>query len=113
MILVGLVFLGVVTYLQQKGSTPETAFLGGVIAALVLNGFVPNRSRYIPKSERRMAIGRFESETRQKYDPQLHDLDHIVPFSKGGSNTADNLRVTTQRENRSKGAKSPWWDLFG
>ena len=33
------------------------------------------------------------------------ECDHIVPLSKGGSNARSNLRTTTQRKNRSKGAK--------
>ena len=28
-----------------------------------------------------------------KYDPKRHDIDHIVPISRGGSHTGDNLRV--------------------
>ena len=33
------------------------------------------------------------------------ECDHIIPLSKGGSNARSNLRITTQRKNRSKGAK--------
>ena len=33
------------------------------------------------------------------------EVDHKVPLSKGGSNSTRNLRVVSQRTNRSKGAK--------
>jgi len=32
-----------------------------------------------------------------------HDVDHIVPISKGGLHHQDNLRIITSSENRSKG----------
>ena len=35
----------------------------------------------------------------------LRECDHIVPLSKGGSNAISNLRITTRRKNRQKGAK--------
>jgi hypothetical protein len=111
----GLAFAGwlVISISQQKGWPQENSVVAGVVAAVVVDQFIPKRSRHIRKQERRRAIARFEVETRERYNPKLHDLDHTVPFSKGGSSTADNLRVTTRRKNRSKGAKSPWWDPFG
>ena len=33
------------------------------------------------------------------------EVDHKVPLSKGGSNSKRNLRVVSQKTNRSKGAK--------
>ena len=33
------------------------------------------------------------------------EVDHKVPLSKGGSNSTRNLRVVSQRTNRTKGAK--------
>ena len=112
LILTGAACFGVFAYLQKNASTPEVALFGGLIAAVIVDALIPKRSRYIPKSERRKVVREFESKTGQKYDPRLHDLDHTIPFSRGGGNTADNLRVTTRRENRSKGAKPPWWDLL-
>lgn len=35
-----------------------------------------------------------------------HDVDHITPLSRGGLHLAANMRVTTARANRSKGAKT-------
>lgn len=69
-------------------------------------GLVPKRSRHIPKSVRRQVI---QKHIRKKgsYNPQKHHLDHRVPFSKGGSHTADNLRVISKRRNLKKGARMP------
>lgn len=39
-----------------------------------------------------------------------HEVDHIVPISKGGLHHPDNLQVITQSENRSKGNKLPQTD---
>lgn len=38
-----------------------------------------------------------------KGDPR--EVDHKKPLSRGGSNTKDNLRVTSRTENRRKGSK--------
>ncbi len=83
-------------------------------APLLVNAISSKRHpRYIPRSVRRKVIKRFESATGQKYNSRDLEIDHVVPFSKGGSSTEDNLRVIPRRENRAKGAKSPWWDLPG
>ena len=34
-----------------------------------------------------------------------HNVDHIVPISKGGKHCATNLQILTAFENQSKGAK--------
>jgi hypothetical protein len=113
-IIVGVSYLGVVAYFVQSGRWPPAASVAaGVIAALAVDSFIPRRTRYISKAERRETIQRFEKQTGERYDPRKHDIGHIVAFSRGGSSTADNLKVESRRENRSKGAKSPWWDLIG
>ena len=63
------------------------------------------RSRHIPKSARRAVIKR--DLKGEKFDPQKHHIDHVWPFSKGGSHTTDNLRVIEKKENLQKGAKRP------
>ena len=35
----------------------------------------------------------------------VHHVDHIIPLSKGGTHTIDNLRIITAAENMAKGAK--------
>ena len=82
---------------------------------LVIAGFVTliffgrwqgkKRSRTIPKMTRRAVIDR--DLKGEKFDPERHHIDHIWPFSKGGSHTVDNLRVIEKRSNLRKGAKRP------
>lgn len=106
------IFLAVTVILLKVGEQPLIAAGGGILCALLFDRSARPRSRRIPTAERRKAIARFEL-TGQKYNRKKHDLGHIVPFAGGGSNTADNLEVEDRRRNRSKGAKSPWWDLLG
>jgi hypothetical protein len=63
------------------------------------------RSRYIPKATRRAVIAR--DLKGEKFDPQKHHVDHVWPFARGGSHTADNLRVLEKKKNLQKGAKRP------
>ena len=37
-----------------------------------------------------------------------YEVDHIVPISKGGLHSHENLQLLTQRENASKGARETW-----
>lgn len=107
------VYLGVAYVMAQVGRTGIESLLGGIVAALVVNQMMPGRSRHIPTSVRRRKIAEYELRTGKKFNPRKHELDHEVAFSKGGSHTEDNLRVVEKGKNRSKGAKSPWWDLLG
>jgi hypothetical protein len=63
------------------------------------------RSRYIPKSTRRAVIAR--DLKGEKFNSQKHHVDHVWPFARGGSHTADNLRVIDKKKNLQKGAKRP------
>ncbi|MGD0501046.1 MAG: HNH endonuclease [Bryobacteraceae bacterium] len=63
------------------------------------------RSRYISKATRRAVIER--GLKGEEFDPQKHHIDHVWPFSKGGSHTTDNLRVIEKKKNLQKGAKRP------
>lgn len=92
---------------------PEMAITFGVIAALLVDRAQPNRSRAIPAATRRRVIERWEQETGKKFNSRAHEIDHIVPFSKGGDHSERNLQIVTKRRNRAKGAKSPWWDVLG
>jgi hypothetical protein len=69
--------------------------------------FFPKRSRHIPAQVRRRVISKHVRKTGESYDRKEHHFDHIVPFSKGGSHTADNLRVLSKKKNLRKGAKLP------
>jgi hypothetical protein len=107
------VYIGVAYGVSQLGRTTVESLLGGVVAALIVNQMMPGRSRHIPSSVRRRKIAEYELRTGKKFNPSKHEIDHEVPFSRGGSHTHDNLRVIEKARNRSKGATSPWWDLLG
>ena len=70
------------------------------------------RSRHLPARHSRVAIERFQRSTGKKYNPRKHEIDHVIPYSRWGSNTADNLRVVDRDRNREKSARSTWWDVF-
>lgn len=89
------------------------ALLVATFAALVLGEyFRPKHSRYIRTRDRRRAIAEFER-SGEKYNPRKHEIDHVVPYSRGGGNTSDNLKVIAKAKNRAKSDRSPWWDVFG
>ena len=98
---------------QQNINMPTTIALSGLSALGITWILVapPKRSRRIPKKLRRAVIERDLGGA--KFDPALHDIDHIVPYSKGGDHSEENLRVTSRSRNRSRGNKMPGWrDLF-
>lgn len=101
-------------FLAIRVTDKNTALLVAIIVGLVAGNLLrPRRqSRYISRRARRIAIARFERRG-ERYDSKKHDIDHVVPHSRGGTSRADNLRVADRRLNRSKGAKSPWWDVLG
>lgn len=81
-----------------------------VLAGLVAIGFFVSqqgkkRSRHIPKSIRKAVIARDLKGAR--FSSRRHHIDHIWPFSLGGSHTLDNLRVMDKKKNLKKGAKRP------
>ena len=93
---------------------PVETLLWGFIAALLIDRFlIESRSRTIPLAHRRKVIAKWELETGQKFTPGVHEIDHIIPFAKGGDHAVYNLRVIPLKENRTKGKKSPRWDLIG
>lgn len=69
----------------------------------------PAMGRHITPSLREQIIARDKCCQRCGKGPPdvvLH-IDHIIPFSRGGSNDADNLRALCAPCNMSKGAKPP------
>jgi hypothetical protein len=99
--------------LVHCGINQNTALILTLIFSVLLVEIKPKRRRYIPVRTRRRAIARFELETGQKFNSKKHELDHGVPFSKGGNNTDDNIKVISKQKNRAKGARSEWWDVLG
>ena len=61
------------------------------------------RKRAIPKRIRASVIARDLG--GKPFDSSKHHIDHVWPFSKGGSHTAENLRVLDKKENLKKGAR--------
>ena len=43
----------------------------------------------------------------QPFDRRIHQIDHIVPVSRGGDNSIENLRVISRDRNLKKGARMP------
>lgn len=104
--------LGIIVAAQFTQDPIKRLLFALVVGLVVAEKARPRKqSRYIPRRERRRAIARYERSGR-RYDPTRHHLDHVVPHSRGGSNTADNLRVIDGEENLAKSDHSPWWDIF-
>jgi hypothetical protein len=112
-IVVELAYFGVTLLLVKFGVPPIEAFLCGIVAGLIVVIRTPSRSRYISAAVKRKARAEFELRTGKKFNSKKHEYDHGVPFSRGGSHTADNIRVVEKSRNRSKGRKSAWWDVLG
>jgi hypothetical protein len=66
-----------------------------------------NRSRWIPAATRRRVIEKWERKTGKTFDSTIYELDHKIPFAKGGWHTLDNLRVVKRNVNRKKGYQEP------
>jgi hypothetical protein len=107
------IYLGLALILLKNGQPPLVSILAGMVAALMVNSFFKPRGRHVPAAVKRKAKAKYELKTGKKFNPRTHEYDHDVPFSKGGSHTADNIRVIEKRTNRSKSATSPWWDILG
>jgi hypothetical protein len=113
LLVAGAVFLALVVYLQrsQPWTLQQDEIPAGVAAVAVFLLLPRRRSRYISQDVRREVVAR--DLKGQKFDGKRHHIDHVWPHSKGGSNTADNLRVVDKSRNLRKGAKRPrFWDMW-
>lgn len=94
--------------LTGKGYTVRDAALFsmfvGISAAFILIR-APNNNRRIPSAIRRAVIAR--DLKGERFNAAVHDIDHIVPYSKGGDHSLENLRVIGRSQNRKRGAKMP------
>jgi hypothetical protein len=79
----------------------------GVSAPLM--GRMPSfeRSRKIPIHIRRAVIERHVAVTGRPFDSTIEEIDHMLPFNKGGGHTKDNLWVVPRKINRAKGDTTP------
>jgi hypothetical protein len=104
----GLSFIGFRLLLSQTHATQNNVIVVSGFGALVVFGMCKKRfkrSRYYSRATKRAVIAR--DLKGAAYDSTKYHIDHRWPFSKGGSNTADNLRVILKEKNLKKGAKRP------
>lgn len=106
--------VGILILRDMKYSEIETV-VGACVAALAVSLFFvrpDSRSRRVSKSVRRQVIQRDLG--NEQFDGSKHHIDHIVPFSRGGDNSPENLRVVDKKQNLRRGAKMPKLrDFFG
>ena len=67
-----------------------------------LCGKATNKSRHIPASVKREVWRRDEGRCVECGSKENLEYDHIIPFSKGGSNTARNIQILCENCNSSK-----------
>lgn len=72
----------------------------------------PKGGRRIPKAVRRAVIARDLTSKGLNWDPTKYHIDHVVPFSRGGDNSARNLRVVAREKNLRKGGTMPGFRDF-
>lgn len=106
-------YFAAVVIAVQLGRQQLEPILWGVLAGFVVYMRAKPRGRHIPASVRRRKKAEYELKTGKQFDPQKLELDHEVPFSRGGGNREANIRVAEKRKNRQKSAKTPWWDVLG
>jgi len=106
-ILFAALMAGLTGFRMQTHLLPsQEQIIAGFVALIFFGRFQgKKRSRYISKATRRAVITR--DLKGEEYDPQKHHIDHVWPFSRGGSHTTDNLRVIEKKKNLRKGAKRP------
>ena len=106
-------YLAVVFLAVALGRRELEPILWGLLAAFVVYMRTKPESRHIPARVRRKKEAEFVLKTGKKFDRKKYELDHEVPWSSGGGHHESNIRVVEKKKNRSKGAKSAWWDLLG
>lgn len=79
------------------------SLLLGLMAMFIVRR--PRRTRAIPARVKRAVMLRDLKD--RPFDPQVHHIDHILPFSKWGDNSESNLRVVPKEYNLRRGARMP------
>jgi CRISPR/Cas system Type II protein with McrA/HNH and RuvC-like nuclease domain len=101
-IMVGLVALRLQTHLLPS----QEQIIAGFVTVIFFGRWQSKkRSRSIPQATRRAVIKR--DLKGEAFDSEKHHIDHVWPFSRGGSHTTDNLRVIERKKNLRKGDKRP------
>jgi hypothetical protein len=101
-----MIFCAVMTSVRVRG---WWVFYVAVGISSPLMGRTPSleRSRKIPVRTRRAVIEGHEAVTGRPFDPTVEEIDHMLPFKKGGGHTKDNLWVVARKVNRAKGDATP------
>ncbi len=89
-------------------------FFGVIVFLFIFSKLYPKqkRNRYIPENIKKRLIKEFESRTGKKYNSRQYEIHHIIPYSRGGNSTIDNLKIIPRHKNRKIKDKSPWWDML-
>jgi len=101
-------YLGGFVVLTKLGYKPIEALAFGFVLGIAAGFYLvrpPVRTRVIPADVKRAVIARDLKGAR--FNPKIHHIDHIVPYSKGGDNSLSNLRVISKTENLRRGARMP------
>ena len=105
--LAAVLYASSVIILRSQGYTPwETlafSFLVALTPAVLIKA--PKRARYIPAWVRKAVVAR--DLKGQPVDPRTHHIDHVVPYSKYGDHSPENLRVVPKDYNLRRGARMP------
>lgn len=101
-------YLGIIGIMLKLKFPPFEAIAFGFVSAIAGGLYFvprPQRARRIPIAVRRAVIAR--DLKGERFDPKVHHIDHIVPFSKGGDHSTENLRVLARSRNLERGARMP------
>ena len=106
--------VGALILMRQRLPPVEAALISGLagMGCAWLRVKPPRQDRRIPRAVRREVIARDLTSKGLKWDPAKYHIDHTVPFSRGGDNSARNLRVIEKRKNLRKGGKMPGFRDF-
>jgi hypothetical protein len=91
---------------DEPVSADELLKRDSIDARLLPPGEVKQRTRYIPVSERpkrEPCYATDEKTGRRCNSTKFLQLDHIIPFARGGANTKENLRWLCGEHNRARG----------
>src|SRR5437879_692845 len=84
--------------LQKAGLAPLPAYIVALVIGVLIRRAEPPRSRRVRARVKRQAIAKFEKETGKQFNRRIHELDHILPHSRGGGNAEDNIQVLSRRK---------------
>jgi hypothetical protein len=108
-VLVVVYAVGVLILLQRKVPVLEACLISGFcgLGCAWLLVKAPRQDRRIPRAVWREVVARDLTSKGLKWDPAKYNMDHIVPFSRGGDNSPRNLRVIEKHKNLRKGRRMP------